>query len=252
MSRKKNRIKTAASYLYGKNSVAERVRVNPRSIQRIYLQDSFSAPHLLAEIEKQRIPHETVSEGVLMRMKRADRLQGIIAAVEPFRYTALESLVADKNGSRRTLICLDNINDPHNLGAMMRTAACFGGFAFILPRSHSCEVNDTVMHVASGGENYVPVAQVNNLVAALRSIKESGYWIVGTVVEGGESITKRLLPQPVCLVMGSEGKGLRTGVNRQLDLAVTLPMQGARLSLNVAMTCAIVCFEIAKQVSGGS
>jgi tRNA G18 (ribose-2'-O)-methylase SpoU len=103
------------------------------------------------------------------------------------------------------------------------------------------------LHVASGGENFVPVSLVTNLATALREAKEAGYWAVGTVVEGGENINKAALPFPLCLVMGSEGKGIRYGIQKQLDLKVSLPMKGAQLSFNVAMACAIFAHEISKQ-----
>ncbi|MEK7308576.1 MAG: TrmH family RNA methyltransferase, partial [Nitrospirota bacterium] len=110
-----------------------------------------------------------------------------------------------------------------------------------------CEVNETVIHVASGGENYVPVSLVTNLTTALREAKKAGYWAVGTVVEGGEDINKVSIPFPVCLVMGSEGTGIRHGLQQLLDMKVTLHMKGARLSLNVAVAYAIFAREIARQ-----
>jgi 23S rRNA (guanosine2251-2'-O)-methyltransferase len=107
------------------------------------------------------------------------------------------------------------------------------------------------MHVASGGENFVPVAMVNNLSTALLKAKKAGYWIVGTAVEGGRDINKAEFPFPLCLVLGSEGKGIRHGLKGSLEMNVSLPMGGARLSLNVAMACAIFCHEIVRQKSAG-
>jgi 23S rRNA (guanosine2251-2'-O)-methyltransferase len=103
------------------------------------------------------------------------------------------------------------------------------------------------MHVASGGENFVPVSQVTNLSAALLKAKKAGYWAVGTVVEDGADLNKVSLPFPLALVLGSEGKGVRYGIQKHLDMKVTLPMKGAQLSFNVAMACAIFCHEISKQ-----
>jgi 23S rRNA (guanosine2251-2'-O)-methyltransferase len=129
----------------------------------------------------------------------------------------------------------------------MRIAACFCGFALVIPRHSSCEVNETVIHVASGGENYVPVSQVTNLTTALREAKKTGYWAVGTVIEGGDDVNTVSLPFPLCLLLGSEGKGIRPGLQNLLDLKVSLPMKGAQLSLNVAMACAVFAHEIARQ-----
>jgi 23S rRNA (guanosine2251-2'-O)-methyltransferase len=129
----------------------------------------------------------------------------------------------------------------------MRIAACYGRIALVIPEHSSCDVNDTVIHVASGGENYVPVSQITNLSTGLLKAKKAGYWAVGTAVEGGENLNSASLPFPLCLVLGAEGKGIRYGIQKHLDMNITLPMEGAHLSLNVAMVCAIFCHEIAKQ-----
>jgi len=193
------------------------------------------------------IPVKKLPERDLQKIKKADRLQGIIAEVEQFIYMDFDFLI--KEGLKRNLsiLMLDGLNDPHNLGAIMRTAACLGGFAIVIPEHGSCEVNDTVIHVSSGGENYLPVARVTNLSGAIIKAKKQGYWIAGTLVEGGEDMRTVSLPFPLCLVLGSEGKGLRYGVRKHLDLRLTLPMKGAPLSLNVAMASAIFCHEIAGQ-----
>jgi len=239
-----------AAYIYGKNSLLERLKANPESIRKIFLQENFKDPSVLDAIRKSGVAVKHVSERELGRIKRAERLQGIAAEVDRFEYAPFEELLDVSAGSSKSLIFLDNINDPHNLGSMLRVAACFGGFAIVLPRHSSCDVNDTVMHVASGGENFVSVAVVGNISNALRKAKDCGYWIVGTVVEGGQDLDSVTLPFPLCLVLGSEGKGIRHGIDKQLDCKVTLPMRGAELSFNVAMACAIFCHEISRQRKG--
>jgi 23S rRNA (guanosine2251-2'-O)-methyltransferase len=232
-------------YLYGKNSVLERVRCNPSSIRKVYIQDNFNSKGITAAIDAEGIPIEQVTEKELLRIKRADRLQGIVAETDRFRYEDLSRLLQQKE--RPTLLFLDNLNDPHNLGSIIRIAACFGGFAIVIPERNSCGVNETVIHVASGGENYLPVSRVTNLSRALTEAKKAGYWAAGAVVEGGEDINDVSLPFPLCLVLGSEGKGIRHGLLKHLDMLVTLPMEGAALSFNVAMSFAIFGHEIMKQ-----
>ena len=234
-------------YLYGKNSVSERLNADPKSIEKIFLQDNFKSEDLLDAIDKARVPTAKVSEKELTKIKRADRLQGIVAKVEDFKYTPFDKLLQDAVKDDLSLLFLDNINDPHNMGSVIRIAACFGGFAVIIPKNDSCEVNDTVMHVASGGENFVPVSMVTNTLTGLLKAKEKGFWVVGTVVDEGEDINSFSLPFPLCLVLGSEGKGLRHGIKKHLDMKVKLPMKGAELSFNVAMASAIFCHEIVKQ-----
>jgi 23S rRNA (guanosine2251-2'-O)-methyltransferase len=234
-------------YLYGKNSVLERIKADPQSIQQIFIQDNFTAPHITKLIKSEKISLRTVSENDLLRIKRADRLQGIIAEVTNYKYTPFEKLLSEPVDRRPSLIFLDSLNDPHNLGSIIRIAACFSGLAVVIPEHGSCEINETVIHVASGGENFVPVSMVTNLSKALLKAKKAGYWAVGTVVEGGEDINKTSLPFPLCLVLGTEGKGIRYGIQKHLDMTITLPMAGAQLSFNVAMACAIFAHEISKQ-----
>jgi predicted rRNA methylase len=234
-------------YLYGKNSVLERLKANPESIRKIYIQDNFNAPHIMKTIKSKKIPVTKVTEKELLGIKRADRLQGIVAESSKFRYIPFEELLMNSDGNPLSFIFLDGLNDPHNLGSIMRISACFGGFAIVIPEHGSCEVNETVLHVASGGENFVPVSMVTNLSSSLIKAKKAGYWAVGTVVEGGEDINRVTLPFPLCLVLGTEGKGIRYGILKHLDMKVTLSMEGAQLSLNVATACAIFCHEIAKQ-----
>ncbi len=236
-------------YLYGKNSVLERVKVNTGSIRQVFIQDNFKNNDLVKLLKSEKIPVKTVSERDLLRIKRADRLQGIAAEIDVFKYTPFDDLLNRGKERGLTLIFLDGLNDPHNLGSIMRTAACFSGFALIIPEHASCEVNDTVMHVASGGENFVQVAMVTNLSGALIKAKKAGYWVVGTVVSEGQDINETSLPFPMCLVLGTEGKGIRYGVQKHLDLKITLPMKGAQLSLNVAMAFAIFAQEITRQKS---
>ncbi len=234
-------------YLYGKNSVMERLKADPKSIRNVYIQDNFNAPNIIKAISSAKIPVQKVNEKELTRIKRADRLQGIVAEIEKYKYTPFEELLRNSNDGPVSFIFLDGLNDPHNLGSIMRIAACFGGFAIVIPEHGSCEITEAVMHVSSGGENFVPVSKVTNLSTALLKAKKAGYWAVGTVVENGEDINKSTLPFPICLVLGTEGKGIRYGIQKHLDMNITLPMKGAALSFNVAMACAIFTHEIAKQ-----
>jgi len=231
--------------LYGKNSVLERLKTNPRSIKKIFLQDNFAVSSIEKLIKANNIPTERLSSSELTKIKPSENLQGIIARVDRFEYISFDELL---NQIQLTLIFLDRIYDPQNLGAIIRLAACFGGLAIILPKFEACEVNETVLHVASGGENYISVARVSNLSQAIILAKENGYWIVGAEVsDEAEDIHQVSLPFPLGLVLGSEGRGIRYGVQKQIDMKVRIPMKGAKLSFNVVIACAIFCYEIAKQ-----
>ncbi|MEA3560927.1 MAG: 23S rRNA (guanosine(2251)-2'-O)-methyltransferase RlmB [Candidatus Omnitrophota bacterium] len=234
--------------LYGRNSVFERLKTNSKTIRKILLQDNFNVPRIEKLIKTNNIPVERLSSSQLANLKHAKDLQGIAARVDRFEYIPFDDLLNKPKNEQLALIFLDRINDPHNLGVIIRTAACFGGFGVVIPKFEACEVNETVLHVASGGENYTPVSIVTNLSNAVIKVGKSGYWIVGAVVsEKAEDIGKVSLPFPLGLVLGSEGGGIRYGLEKHLDIKAHIPMQGARLSFNVNMACAIFCHEICKQ-----
>jgi len=232
-------------YLYGKNSVWERLRADPASIQEIFVQEGFAEPQIVQAVYAAKIPIQSLPRKELARFKQGVHLQGILAKVKKFAYQEFDDLLSGKN--KYTFLFLDRVMDPHNLGAILRTAACLGGFAVVLPKHQACEVTDAVLHVASGGENYVPVTMVGNLAQAIIRAKKDNYWIAGAVVEGGETVSGVKLPFPLGLVLGSEGEGVRYGVEKHLDLRFSIPMHGAPLSFNVTTAAAIICYEVARQ-----
>ncbi len=238
-------------FLYGKNSVLERLKSNPRSIKKIFLQDNFEETFLTKLIKKNNIPTQYLPFRKLVKLKKADKLQGIVAEVDKFEYTSFRELLSRPLEKQPTFIFLDRVQDPQNLGSIIRTAACFGGFAIVIPKFKACDINETVLHVASGGENYLPICLVSNLSNALIAAKKSGIWIVAAVaVDDSEDMNKTRLPRPLGFVLGSEGDGIRQGLNKHADMRAHIPTRGADLSLNVTVACAVFCYEINKQRSG--
>ena len=237
--------------LYGRNSIMERLKANPKSLRMIMISEHFDDAEIFEMAKLRRAPVKRVSEKELFKMKHSERTQGIIAEADPFEYSSFEGLIKREDGVKPTFIMLDGITDPQNLGAIIRAAACLGDFAIVIPERDACEVNETVLNIASGGENYIRVCRINNLSNALIHAKEAGYWAAGAVVEGGEDLTKVSFPFPLCIVLGSEGKGIHHGISKHIELKVTLPMRGAALSFNVAMASAIFCYEIARQREAG-
>lgn len=234
--------------LYGKNSVLERLKANPKTIKKIFLQDNFSSPTVENLIKEKKIPSERSSPGKLSRIKPGKDLRGIAALVEDFAYTPYADLLNRGLDEQSTPVFLDRINDPQNLGGIIRVLACFGNFGIVVPQHGSCEVTEAVLHVASGGENYLPVAKVGNLSNAIIAAKKRGYWIAGAVLgENAEDLGSVKFPFPLGIVLGSEGKGIRHGIDIRLDIRARIPMDGARLSFNVNSAAAIFCYEISKQ-----
>ncbi len=235
-------------FLYGRNSVAERLKANPGSIKKIFLQDKFNIPYIEDLIKLNNIPVEYLPRKELNKIKQADNVQGIIAEINRFECLSFNELLNKYKNKKLSLIFLDRIYDPQNLGSIIRSAACFGEFAIIIPKFKACGITETVLHVSSGGENYIPISIVSNLSNAIISAKKDGYWIVGADIgREYDDITKISLPFPLAVVLGSEGTGIRYGIEKLLDIRVRIPMSGANLSFNVTVACAIFCYEIFRQ-----
>lgn len=237
-------------YLYGRNSVAERIKAHPESVRRVSIREGLSIPDLEKLARVNKIECERLPSNTLDKMRPQKDLQGVVARVDLFQYMDPKELIARALSENRTLIFLDRVTDPHNLGVIIRLSACFGRFSLVIPSREACDVNETVLHVASGGENYVPIASVNNLAPVLDAAKNEGFWVAGAVVgDEAEDITTLSFPFPMALVLGSEGGGIRKGLQKRLDIRVRIPMPGVPLSFNVSMACAIFLHEISKQAN---
>ena len=234
--------------LYGKNPIIERLRSKPASIKKIYLQEGFNdAGYIYKKAKQSGIPVILSHKSKLLKLARNTNTQGILADVDDFIYVPYDELLETASQKKRTLVFLDSLNDPQNLGAILRSLACLGHFSVVLPSHESVEITETVLRVASGGENHVPVAKVPNLVNAIKSAKEAGFSIAGTVVSGGQPLEETKLPFPLGLVIGSEQKGIRDVIRKHLDLELSITMYLDRLSFNVAQAATIFCYEIKKQ-----
>jgi 23S rRNA (guanosine2251-2'-O)-methyltransferase len=175
--------------------------------------------------------------------------QGVVARVAAAEYADLEDLLAVPARRREVpfLLALDQVQDPRNLGALLRTADAFGVHGVVVPKHHAVGLTEAAARTAMGALEYVAVARATNLVSALEKIKESGIWIHGSAAEGGLPPWQVDLKGPICLVLGSEGEGLRPLVARACDVMVSVPMRGGVGSLNVAAAGAALCYEVARQ-----
>jgi len=234
--------------LYGKNAVIERLRSNPKSIRKIYIQHGFKGTLYIHKKARQwGIPVLPVAQSKMMKIGRDKNAQGILVDVEDFAYIPYDELLETALKKKRSLVFLDGLNDPQNLGAIIRSLACLGKFSLCLPTHDSVSVTESVLRVASGGDNYVPVAKVSNLGNSIKKAQSEGYQIVGTVVKEGENLNKAKLSWPIGLVIGSEQKGIRDVIRKRLDIELSIPMACETLSLNVAHATTILCYEITKQ-----
>lgn len=234
--------------LYGKNPVIERLKANPKSIRRILIEEGHSdTGYIHKKCNQWHIPLSVVPYTKIQRLAQNLNTQGIIADIEDFPYVEFDELLATCLDKKHTIIFLDNLTDPQNLGGIVRSCGALGDFAIVLPTAESVSVTETVLRVACGGENYVSVSKVSNLANAIEKAKKKGFWIIGTVVKDAKDMTSVTLQFPLGVVLGSEDKGVRDVIRKKLDLEITLPMKQERMSLNVAHAASILCYEIIRQ-----
>ena len=232
----------------GKNPVLERLKTNPHSIKRITIQEGHpEAGYIYQKAKKWGIAVVSVPGSKILKLARHTNTQGIIMEVEDFSYYPLADLLAWVKKDGDGIFFLDGLNDPQNLGSMIRSLACLGKFALVLPTHNSVSVTEAVLRVASGGDNFVRIGRVANLGHAISSAKEEGFWIGATVVSDGQDIMQAQLPFPVGMIIGSEQKGVRDVLLKHADLQITIPMARPRLSLNVSQATTLLAYELIRQ-----
>ena len=209
---------------------------------------------LVAEAERQGIPVEPREPSELDEAAGPGAVhQGVVAIAGAFRYVELEDIAARARaaGPGGLVVALDSVTDPHNLGAIARSAYLFGAHGLVLPRDRAAEVTPVAVKASAGATEHIPIAQVTNLARALGELKEAGLWNAA-LAAGPEAKPLWTLDAaiPLCLVLGAEGSGIRPLVARQCDFTVAIPMEGRAVgSLNVSVAAGVALYEIARQRS---
>jgi 23S rRNA (guanosine2251-2'-O)-methyltransferase len=185
----------------------------------------------------------------LDRLAGTDRHQGIVAVVADFRYAELEELVAAAKASGRPplLVVLDGVEDPHNLGAIIRSALALGAHGVVIPKDRAVGVTPAVAKASAGAIERLPVARVTNVAQSIEALKGEGIWSVALAADGDRPVAEMDLRGPTALVLGSEGEGLRPLVRKTCDLAARIPMVGELDSLSVSASAAVALYEAARQ-----
>ncbi len=234
--------------LYGKNPVIERLKANPKSIRKILIAEEHEDLAYVRQKGTQwGIMVAVVPYTKIQKYAHNLNTQGILADVDDTVYVDFPDLLPKAFDKKRTIIFLDNLTDPQNLGGIIRTCGSLGDFDIVIPTTESVGITETVLRVACGGENYVSVARVANLGNAIDKAKALGYFIIGTAVKEAKLLSDIQLRFPLGVVMGSEDKGIRDVIRKRLDAEVMIPMKNQRMSLNVAHATSMVCYEINRQ-----
>jgi 23S rRNA (guanosine2251-2'-O)-methyltransferase len=188
----------------------------------------------------------------LTKMCASSHHQGIALEVEPFRYADLDDLLQSvtNSGAPGFLLVLDGIQDPHNLGALIRSAACAGVGGVVIPKDRACGVTAAVEKASAGAVETIPVAQVTNIAQTLEAIKKGGYWVYGLAGEASDSLFATKFSGSIALVIGGEGEGIRPLVRKQCDVIMSIPQYGGVSSLNASVAGGVAMFEVARKLRG--
>jgi 23S rRNA (guanosine2251-2'-O)-methyltransferase len=236
----------------GRRPVIEALRAK-RPIDEIVIASGAKYGGVLAEIvrlARQRgVPVREVPRRDLDALAQSRNAQGVIAATSGFSYTSIEELLAkaEASSSPALFVALDGVTDPHNLGALARSAEAAGAHGLIVPRRRAAPVTPAADKASAGALQHLPVAQVGNLVRALEELKERGVWIAALEADASTTIYDLPADDPLCLVIGSEGKGVSRLVLEHADHRVSIPMAGKVQSLNASAAGAVALFEIKRR-----
>lgn len=237
--------------IYGMNPVLEALRGSRRAFELFVVTGAQDRrlEKLLKLAGDKGVPVRQRDRRDIARLTGTEHHQGVALRVEGFSYTELPDLLEQWRSTETSglLLVLDGIQDPHNLGALIRTAACAGANGVIIPRDRAVAVTPTVEKSSAGAVETIPIAQVTNIAQTLAELKEAGFWVYGAVGEAAEPVYRQDLTGNVALVIGSEGEGLRPLVRKGCDLLVAIPLQGGVSSLNASVAGGVMMFEVVRQ-----
>ena len=233
----------------GRNAVMELLK-SSKDINKIFIERGEkhgSINEIIARAKEARVVTVEVEKSKLDQM--ADNHQGVVAVVPPFNYCELEDVldIAKAKGEDPFIIILDGIEDPHNLGSIIRTAETAGVHGVVIPKRRTVAVNSTVAKTSAGATAYVKIARVNNINDAIRRLKDAGLWIIGTAGEAKTEYYNQDLKGPIAIIIGNEGAGMSKLVKENADILIKIPMLGQISSLNASVSAGIVMYEAVKQ-----
>lgn len=241
-----------ADIITGRNAVMEALK-NQREIEKLLVGKGAegSIKKIVAMAKDKKIPIHYSDKAALDRMSGGGSHQGVIAQVSPYSYCQVEDILerARQQEEDPFVLVLDGLEDPHNLGAIMRTAECCGVHGIIVPKRRSVGLTETVAKASAGAIEYVLCAKVSNIGQALDQLKDRGLWAAACHMDG-PVYTEQNLTGGLALVIGSEGKGISRLVREKCDFAVSIPMKGKITSLNASNAAAVLMYEVMRQRDG--
>ena len=238
--------------IFGRKPVLEALK-SKADIDQIYIQYGLQGSivdHIKQLAKKNNVKLSQISPQKFNQLTEDKNTQGIIAVKNEFNYSQIDEILIDAEKSEfPLLLLLDSIQDPHNLGAIIRTAECAGVNGIIITTKNSASVNNTVEKTSAGATSHIKITQANNLVNTIEILKQSGYWIVGSKLGNSQNYTSIDYKQPIAIVVGNEEKGIRHLVAEKCDFLAEIPMKGKIQSLNVSVATGVLLFEVLRSRS---
>jgi 23S rRNA (guanosine2251-2'-O)-methyltransferase len=241
----------ADGIIEGRNAVVEALRAGT-NIDKIYIlkgETDATLGHIASSAREKGIVVVDADKRKLDNMSRTHSHQGVIAVAAVREYVSVEDILqaARDKGENPLIVICDELSDPHNLGAVIRTAECAGAHGVIIPKRRSAGLTAIVAKTSAGAVSYVPVARVANLPSAIKELQKAGVWIFGTAADGDTSLYQADLKGPAAIVIGSEGDGMGRLVGECCDFKVSIPMKGKLNSLNASAAASILLYEAVRQ-----
>lgn len=248
-SQNKQRKSQETEYIYGKHTILSFLEAK-NQVNKLFIQKGLSGniiSDILDLVKQQGIVYQEVPKTKLDKMSNQANHQGLIASVPPYEYASLEDILnaAEEKKEDPFILILDGIEDPHNLGSIIRTADAFGVHGIIIPKRRSVGLTNAVAKTSTGAIEHVPVARVTNLSQTLDKLKAAGLWVFATALDGKDIRTWNS-QGPIALIIGNEGQGVSKNLMQNSDDLITIPMVGHVQSLNASVAAAIITYEVAK------
>jgi 23S rRNA (guanosine2251-2'-O)-methyltransferase len=237
-------------YIYGINSVTEALKARGRAFEWVGMakeRHDLRLQRLIEDCRRLSVPVRFLQRTELDRMAGNAAHQGVVAVTSAKQYNDLSDVIAAKRGNYSLVVVLDGIEDPHNLGAILRTSDAVGANGVIIPERRSATVTGTVTKASAGASEHLPIAKVANISRTVEELKENNVWTVGLDERGPQTYDSLDYNMDCALVLGGEGKGLHDLVKRKCDFLVSIPMLGKVPSLNVSVAAAVVLYEVVRQ-----
>ncbi len=232
----------------GKNAVSELIKTQ-KTIDKVLVQNGLrdgESRKLLADIRDAGVKVAFADKAVLDKQCKSGRHQGFIAFVSDFEYADLDEMIEKTEGKDCFFLVLDGIEDPHNLGSIIRVAECGGLDGIVIGKHRAASVTDTVMRISEGGANHVAIAKETNINSSIEKLKDAGIWVYGLEL-GGEDIYKTNLKGRIAIVIGGEDTGINRLTKQKCDGVMSIKMHGKINSLNASVACGIAVFEALRQ-----